>query len=59
MIVTRDNFEDAMPLFEKALADCDFISYDLEMSGIENQRRGLCRKNSSVFPCVWHLLSCG
>jgi len=39
MIVTRDNFELALPIFEKALSTCDFISYDLEMSGIENQGR--------------------
>jgi len=39
MIVTRENFEMAFPIFEKALSKCDFVSYDLEMSGINNPGR--------------------
>ena len=39
MIVTRENFELVLPIFEDALAKCDFVSYDLEMSGISDAGR--------------------
>ena len=39
MLVTRDNFEQIYPSFVENLAKCDFVSFDLEMSGINNASR--------------------
>ena len=39
MLVTTANFNEAYPLFQAALESCSFVSFDLEMSGIENLTR--------------------
>ena len=33
MEVTRDNFEEMLPLIEESIRNCDFIAFDAEFSG--------------------------
>ena len=47
MLVTKDNFEAVLPLFKVACDECDFISFDLEMSGIMNTRENRIQKSDS------------
>lgn len=35
MDVVKDNFDEAMKLYEKSLAKCDFVTIDTELSGIQ------------------------
>jgi hypothetical protein len=34
MLVCKDNYKDLLPLFKESLEQCDFLSFDCEMSGI-------------------------
>ena len=34
MEITRDNFEEALPLVEESIRMADFIAFDTEFSGI-------------------------
>ena len=38
MLVTKENFEEVLPAFDAAIEECDFVSFDLEMSGIMGTR---------------------
>jgi len=33
MELTRDNFEENLPLIEQSIQDSDYISFDIEFSG--------------------------
>ena len=33
MDVTKNNFEEALPLIEESIRNCDFIAFDAEFSG--------------------------
>jgi len=33
MDVTKNNFEEALPLVEESIRNCDFIAFDAEFSG--------------------------
>lgn len=47
MEVHRGNFSERLPTILKRIADSDFIAFDLELSGIPNQRRRQTRNTSS------------
>lgn len=34
MIVSKENFKQALPLFKQSLEECEFISFDCEMTGV-------------------------
>ena len=34
MIITEDNFEEALPLVKKSIDQAEFISFDMEFSGV-------------------------
>jgi hypothetical protein len=38
MDVTRNNFSEALPAFSAALSECNFVSIDLEMTGISHPK---------------------
>jgi len=37
MEVTRENFEETLPLLEASIKGADFIAYDVEFSGISTR----------------------
>lgn len=39
MDIVRDNFFEKLPLIEKLIRDADFISIDLEMTGVKSDSR--------------------
>ena len=50
MDVTKNNFEEALPLVEESIRNCDFIAFDAEFSG-----KSLCASFSICFNCcVFH-----
>ena len=49
MDVTKNNFEEALPLVEESIRNCDFIAFDAEFSG-----KSLCARFSCFNCCVFH-----
>ena len=45
MEVTNENFEEVLPLIEESIRNADFIAFDAEFSGKNQQDHSICKQS--------------